>query len=288
MMRLQISGFSVTVLVLAVFLGQASAAHIAYNDCVYSSNNTWTDPDHPVLQPNVTTFGVGYRSDTSVAYSPTSGLLKDFATGQTFGVTATMTASSVTSSGVKWQPGQSGSGGIDCNAGTDADKWFGADTASLYGTIYYASSTGWWVDVTFTGLDPNKAYTFVTTANRNGSTYVGTAARPTKYVVSDLTGFAANNGSLGVTKSTTTITNDTTTFNTGYNTVNGYVAMWSYIKPGTDGDFKVRASSGGTQNEAYTFDAFCLIEEVPEPATVALLGLGGLTGLLRRRHSCSR
>jgi len=291
MKRTCLYGVSVAVLAATVLAGPASGAHIAYNDCVYWAGSPAATPPHPTIQPNVTVYGIGTRPTGfgGGQYSPTSGLLKDFSTGQTFGVTATFTQNG----GVNWQPGEApapGTGGLDCATGTDADKWFGPDTASLCGTIYYGSSSGWWVDLTFTGLNPNKLYTFVTTANRNGSTYVGSSARNTKYVISDIAGFVSNDSSVGTIKATTTIANDTTVFNTGYNTVNGYVARWSYINPGPDGDFTVRANWAGaayggdttSPGKAYAFDAFCLIEEVPEPATLAIFGMGGLA-ILRRR-----
>ena len=120
------------------------------------------------------------------------------------------------------------------NSGTDAYNVFNG-IVDLAGGIYYGTS-GWYVDMTFTGLDPTKTYTFVTTANRNNSAYT---TRFSKFTIRDLTS-ATNESTSGTTISTTTIANDTTAFWTGYNTENGYVARWTGINPGADGDFNVR------------------------------------------------
>ena len=56
---------------------------------------------------------------------------------------------------------------------------------------------------------------------------------------------------------TTTFSEDTSLFNTGYNTVNGYVVSWSGIQPGADGDFKMRAeASTSAARYAYAFSVF--------------------------------
>ena len=52
--------------------------------------------------------------------------------------------------------------------GTDAYNTFNG-IVNLVGDIWYGT-TGWWVDMTLTGLDPAKTYTYATTANRAGGT----------------------------------------------------------------------------------------------------------------------
>lgn len=243
-------------------LGTAAYADfVAYNDVCYSSTS-----GHPALQPNVTTFNIGESSP-----GPASGMLVDKATGAPTGVTASLTQSG---SGVRWQPDPT-TGGSDCNVGTDARTVFDpATTVSLMGTVYYASTAGWYVDLTLTGLKPAMVYEFVTTANRNGSSYTD---RFTRYTLSGADAFT-NASTAG-----TVITNGgaSTALNTGNNTVNGYVARWTGIAPGADGTISIRAQAHGTQNSAYTFDAFMLVE-TPEPGTLVLLALGG-AALLRRR-----
>lgn len=214
---------------------------VAYNDVIYDAGS-----GHPALTSNVTTYNIGNGSP-----GPTGGLLIDKDTGATTGVTATLTQSG----GVNWQPSAS-TGGSDCNLGTDArDVFDPATTVSLMGTVYYGSE-GWWVDVTFTGLDPTRKYEFVTTANRNDTNYM---ARITRYTISGADAFV-NDSTPG-----TTITNGgaSTAFITGYNTANGYVARWVDIEPGADGTFKVRAEAGSSEYRAYAFDAFMLAEYLP-------------------------
>ena len=217
--------------------GLPTEPFVAYNDCIWQSSQP--------IAANVTTYGIGNGYG-----GPTSGPLIDLTWGTNTGVTVTLTQSG----GVTWQPSTS-SGGGDTNPGTDAYTTFGG-TVSLVGVIYYGS-TGWWVDVEFSGLDPSKTYEFATTSNRGEPTYTN---RLTKYTISGTDAFT-NASTAG-----TTITDGgaSTQFCTGYNTVNGYVARWTNIDPGADGIFKVRAQvgTGGDAQKAYSFDAFKL-EEIP-------------------------
>lgn len=205
---------------------------LAYNDCVWEA----TQPK----AANVTTFGIG-----STCPWPSTGRLIDFNSGQQTNVTVALTQNG----GVTWQPSISG-GGTDTNPDTDAYSVFGG-ICNLLGVIYYGSS-GWYVDLEISGLDPAKSYEFVTTSNRNGSTYLD---RLTKYTISGADSFT-NASTPGAT-----ISGASTTFCTGYNTVNGYVARWTGIRPGTDGAFKVRAEATPAQNNAYAFDAFKIRQE---------------------------
>ena len=124
----------------------------------------------------------------------------------------------------------------------------------MTGVIYYGSS-GWYVDLTFTGLDPAKTYTFATSAARAGSTYTD---RNTRYTLSGVD--AATNGS---TPGVNVINNLSVWFNTGDNYSAGYVARWTGIEPGADGSFTVRAEADNpaVQYRAYAFDVFMLQEE---------------------------
>ena len=120
----------------------ASAGWTAYNDCAWVSGQ---------LDTNITTYTI---PDDGTA----TGLLKDYATGTDTAVTVTFTASG--SPGV-----QTGTyGGSETDPGTDAYLAFHG-IADMPGVIQYGSS-GWYVEITFTGLDPDKTYTFATSANR--------------------------------------------------------------------------------------------------------------------------
>ncbi len=211
----------------------------AYNDCVYQSSNNYIGAD-------VTTFGVGSGFTGS-----TSGELKDQATGGRTEATATLTESG----GVVWQPSDAG-GGHDTQAGTDAYNTFNG-LADMKGVIYYGS-VGWYVDLTFSGLDPAKRYTFATSAARSNVSY---SDRMTVYTISGTD--AATNGS---TSGVEVLSPTSVRFVTGDNDAAGYVARWTDIDPGSDGGFTVRAESDASSPEgrkAYSFDVFMLQEYDP-------------------------
>jgi hypothetical protein len=145
------------------------------------------------------------------------------------------------------------------------------------GVTYYGSSAGWSVTLTLSGLNPAKSYSFATTANRNDATYTN---RISRFTISSADAFV-NSSTAG-----TTITNGgaSTAFNTGYNTVTGYVVRWTGINPGSDGQIQIVAIPDNltAQYKSYAFSVFQLVE-VPEPASIVLMGLG-VAALLRRRR----
>lgn len=241
--------------VTAIF-GPAPTGWAAYNDCVYDPTKALaaTDPNGQLVHykgANVTTFGIGTNFPPSGSGYTSSGILLDRATGTPTGVTASLTQSG----GVVWQPDISTTwnGGYDTAAGTDARNTFGG-IADMTGVIYYGSS-GWWVDLTLTGLDPARTYTFATSSSRANSTYTN---RLTRYTLSGAD--AATNAS---TAGVTVVDNLTVAFNTGDNHSQGYVARWTGIQPGADGSIKVRAEAHNpaVQSNAYSFDVFMLQEE---------------------------
>jgi len=232
----------------------APANWTAYNDCVYDTtqHEVAINPNGQLVHyiaANVTTFGVGSGFSGS-----TSGELVDIATGIGTGVTATLTQSG----GVVWQPDASSNwyGGYDTAVGTDARNTFGG-IADMTGVTYYGSSAGWYVDLVFTGLNPDKKYTFATSAARCKPTYT------TRYSVYSISGAdsVANASTSGVN-----VTSDTEVwFNTGDNYNDGYVARWTNVEPGSDGSFSVRATHHSTADsgrKAYAFDVFMLQEMV--------------------------
>ena len=214
--------------------GFGGAERFSYNDCVYEEGQH--------LGNNVTTYGIG-----SGFGGATSGPLLDQATGEPTGVTVTLTQSG----GVSWQP--SGTGGSDCAAGTDAYATFG-EFADMTGVIYYGS-TGWWVDLTFTGLDPSTDYTFATSSARNSYSDPG---RWTRYTISGADAYT-NASTAGVYEIPGS-GGAAVRFNTGDNHNEGYVARWTAIRA-SDGTFKVRAEAdpdSPSTYKAYAFDVFML------------------------------
>ncbi|MHC4693994.1 MAG: lamin tail domain-containing protein, partial [Planctomycetota bacterium] len=212
--------------------GVGGPPRVAYNDVIYQSGQT--------IASNVTTYCVGGGSP-----GPTSGPLLDLATGEDTGITVSLSQSG----GVSWTPSSS-TGGSDCAVGTDAYNTFGGIT-DMTGVLTYGS-TGWWVDLVFTGLNPTTEYTFATSANRGNSGYTNRLA------IYTLTGADtyANASTIGVD----VLAENKVRYNTGYNYDTGYVARWTGITA-ADGSFSVRAeadpsSEGGYR--AYSFDVFKL------------------------------
>lgn len=241
----------------------AHADFVAYNDCIHGGS------------PANTTIYSGYMGDGGGFETP-SGLLKDYTTGAWTSVTATMAGSNI-----------SGSTSAAPGAGTDAYNVFnGKVNLGDWSTSYNSSSSNWYYQVTFTGLDPTKNYEFVTTANRNSSSYAGdgAASRWTKFSIIGADTYT-NASTAGVVQ----ISSDVVSFNTGYNTLNGYVASWTGITA-TDGSFTVRsenvgAGGPGEVRKSYGMEGFMLKETVvPEPSSIIALlgGLGSLLALKRR------
>ncbi len=219
----------VTVTVNAAVLPEP-ASWVAFNDCVFQTA--------VYKHANATVYNIGNSSP-----GPANGALRDLASGTVLPVTVTLTQSG----GVVWQPDPV-TGGSDCADDTDADKTFGG-IVSMGGVTYYGSA-GWTVDATFAGLDPDGVYEFATSANRNSASYQN---RRSVYTLLGADAFHAAS-TVGVT-----VDGASTTFNTGDNTANGYVARWVGIRPGADGSFTVRAThapDAESGNKAYAFDVF--------------------------------
>ena len=229
----------------------------AYNDVVYDDTiDLVIDPNGQSVHyigANVTTFGIGTNFSGS-----TNGELLDQTTGILTGVTATFTQSG----GVIWQPTTDGWGsGYDTAAGTDARQTFGG-IADMTGVVYYGPAAGWWVDLTFTGLDPAKEYSFATSSARNNPEYTN---RLTVYTLTGADSLT-NASTVGVD----VLAPNSVRFNTGDNYYQGYVARWKDIDPGDDGTFTVRAEADSESEsgyKAYTFDVFMLQEELDTPPT---------------------
>jgi len=146
-------------------------------------------------------------------------------------------------------------GGVDCDPGTDAHDIFSVEEiVDMQGLIIYGT-TGWWVRVTFTGLDPSTEYTFVAAANRGNSDYTD---RWTRYTIEGADAYI-NASSTGVLINS----EDSVSICTGSNTVTGYIASWTGIQSGPDGEFTIKAEAHGSPyqtRKAYGFSAFKLEE----------------------------
>jgi len=196
----------------------------AYNDCVGPASGS---------APNVTVYS-GYLGGGGGFETP-AGLLVDFATGNNTAVTVTMEAFNV-----------AGSLGSMPDAGTDAHTAFDAIVNLGESASYNSSGSDWYYQATFSGLDPAKTYEFVTTANRNGSSYNGngSGSRWTRFSIIGAEEYtnASSSGS-GVI----VVSDDVIKMNTGYNTVEGNIVKWSGIKCGADGVFIVLSQNVGAE-----------------------------------------
>ncbi|MEN6372591.1 MAG: carboxypeptidase regulatory-like domain-containing protein [Armatimonadota bacterium] len=196
----------------------------AYNDCCWSDGQT---------SGNITTYSVGTGSTGA-----STGFLKDYVTGVSFPVTATFTPS----------------GDVACVTGGGANCIDGSDAANIFGgkvdfTGYIKCNTDTaYVELTFSGLDPNGSYEFTTTANAGSGLMT-----PMRYTISGALSFT--NGSSAGTGYDVVISSDGTytEFDTGSNTgygmlgspvTGGYVAKWTGIKPSAAGTFTIKASLG--------------------------------------------
>lgn len=221
-----------------------TASWVAYNDLVLMSG-----------QPSNQITSYSIPGDDRVS----SGLLMDYNTGENTDITVAVTVDG----SPQYQDYDGEYSGSEAASGTDAYETFHG-IANSTGLIQYGSSSGWWVDLEFTGLDPLKTYAFATTANRNDDSYT---TRLTIFTISGVDD-AVNASTSGVTENS----NMSVQFCTGYNTVDGYVARWTGIQAGADGSFKVRAEEGGPDNKAYAFSVFMLQEEAGSHSTIQTSG----------------
>jgi hypothetical protein len=211
---------------------------VAYNDCAWDTGQTET---------NITKYSVPGQGFLS------SGLLIDHVSGSDTGVTATFTDSGNTY--VELDPLYFGA---ESNAGTDAYNTFHG-IVDMPGLISYGAAEDWWVDITFTGLDPDETYTFATTANRGGGLGGEPTAYPDRITVFTLYG---DNGATNTSTAGVYAINDyTVAFPTGENTDTGYVARWTNIQPSVEGSFSIKAEGYDTY-QAYAFSVFMLGQEV--------------------------
>ena len=253
-------------LAVAAMCGTAMADFTAFNDCVNASD----DAKVTAYQGEMVWGGIP-NQDT--------GYLKDYATGAETGVTVKMIGSGI---GLTTEPSNGLSG--------DAAATFGNKIKFYKNVSECDTAVAWSYTAVFTGLDPNKVYEFTTYANRGHDGFwpadPNGKKRFTKFSIDSADAFV----------NASTVGDDTfevdgagvVALNTGWNDT-GSVIKWTGIVPGADGSFSVTSGSFGENDlgihaiRAYGMAGFMLKETaVPEPASLALFGLGGLA-LLRRR-----
>ncbi len=184
---------------------------VAYNDHIPGSGT----------HGNATTY-------TTHASSPNSGLMKNVDTGEYTGVTATVTSSGHRFANLQGEP----------QPGTDAHALFGG-----YVTFGSASSASIEVDnedhytYTFTGLDDGDAvtYDFAGSAVRGDSRYTD------RWTLVTLLGAVSATSAHSTGEGVVVLGDRQVAVWTGQNhdVAQGYVARWSCIDPGPDGEFSV-------------------------------------------------
>ncbi len=227
--------------------GTAMTGWVAYNDCAFIDGQTTS---------NITT----YQCYTNGA----GGELTDYYTGLGTGVTLSVSTSGTVESQIT-----SDYIGEETNSGTDAYIIFHDFVNMVGGGRLTKSDTGT-VTLAFAGLDPAKTYSLVATANRGNTDYTD---RESTFLLADaLT--AINASTTGVTVGTKNFAEDSTSFCTGYNTENGYVARWTGIDPGPDGDFSLTTTATGAGDYGYMPAVFMLQEGSGEPSVQHTLTVG--------------
>jgi len=234
---------------------QVTYAWEAYVDCAFTGTHA-ANPTNTLVK------------DCSLDSGAISNVpLKDFSNGTELDALLSV---SVSNSGVAYN---TTSDGTITATGTDAYATFGDP---LVPAGYKANTVGnviltnnYTITLTLSGLTPGKSYTFATTTNRNG-TDVGSSIYSNRYTTFTLAGAdsAINASTEQVVGSTNTITktdyvdgSSSTTFRSGNNTTEGYVARWENILPGEDGTITITASKGGDGTTYYGPAVFMLAQE---------------------------
>ncbi|QQE12707.1 PEP-CTERM sorting domain-containing protein [Planctomycetota bacterium] len=251
--------------------GVATADFTAYNDLAC---NTAAIENLPAHVTGYQSLGFGWDE---------SGELVDFTTGAATGVSVAVADSgNVILS----------TGGGDAAAGTDAANYF---TGKLNFSHSPQNDTNemWTHTVTFSGLKAGMQYEFVTYMNRGYAGMVPGGSHGPRWAKVKIEGADALINDMVDGDDLVVDSDGQVRVNAGYNTT-GTVVKWSGITA-DDGTFSVTASSVGDDTfirdgvisddaDAYGMFGFMLKETaIPEPTSLALLGLGGLA-LLRRKY----
>jgi hypothetical protein len=212
---------------------EAAIEWTAYNDCIGST---------PV-NPNTTDF-TDYQDNTGVI----SGLLVNDAAGSTIGMPA---VTFTLSTDYNQQPIIVEEVGSTPDAGTDAYTVFNGKV-DFSGTILGQSDNpGWFVEITFSNLNPAKKYTFVGSAFQN-------TEDPTRISMCTIQGAYAftNNSSNGIYYKN----GDITKFRPCDNSNEGYVVRWDDILPGADGQFIIRTEADPEADGGLPLQGFMLMQ----------------------------
>lgn len=183
---------------------------------------------------------IGQASNKITTYTTSGGNLVNYATGQGLAARVDLTTSDTLAF-------------YDIQ---DATPTAGSDAYTLFeGKV---SCRGWMHDITllsltFSNLDPTRLYTIVLFGNR-----VVYPDRYSELTISDVDSFV-NASSAGATLSTKSLTDDTTTLQSGSNSA-GRVCRFANIQPGLDGDMVITVTRPPGSANAY-LNAFMIQEQ---------------------------
>jgi len=177
----------------------------------------------PFTAYNDLAWGMGQSAaNITILTREQQGLLVDYGSGKALPITLTLNGGG----------GPYLTQGRAANAGTDAASVFGG-RVDCAGLISYATNA---LVLKLDGLSPTMVYELVVFGNRDNAGYV---ARTTIVTLAGADSFE-NASSAGATLSTSVAVDDTTTIGNGYNSVNGFVACYHAIDPGSDGQIELR------------------------------------------------
>ena len=112
--------------------------------------------------------------------------------------------------------------------------------------------------ITFNNLEPDKTYTIALTANRDNVNY--SDQRFTRVSIEGAEGYV-NASSPDIADRT----ESSVSFSTGYNTLNGFVAQWVQVAPGSDGRFSIVSQWDDSKpgSKGYAMSVFRLETHTP-------------------------
>ena len=270
-MKKYFKGLAISIFLTTLNAAIAEVQWTAFNDCIGTPANSYVT--------NYTDY-MNYYGQTSGQLIDINGSSNEIMPYVTFSIPAME----------EYQPLTASNYGANPDSGTDAWEVFDGIIDFSGTIIQHCSSCDdscWFVDITFSQLDPTLTYTFIGTAFRNSD--YGTSRITDHQILSAET--YENTSSNGIYYAQ----GDMTKLLAGDNSSTGYIVRWENIVPGDDGTFTIHtfpdALSGGEGRHGYPLAGFMLQANSPSyinnppvvdagsDQTIALLGGDAITKL---------